>query len=358
MRRLGENSYYKELLRPKLNEILGETSYKLEHINGKRRLVIQTDRVDDDMLEEVKTTTEAIMPKGASLAQYNHHIEVSWRDIGKYDKVRKSTELKSMTTKTAFQNDLTSDGWWVYPMSAFTDLVGKYHFNWFHENSKLKVAHIFLPNAACYNEGIGHIENLVELVCVLGTTTNEGVFARNTSMRKLKFHCKKNLNFGNLCNNCTSLSEVDITWDEGAKVSGGAGGFSGCILNKESVIRLLNSLPEMAEQSITTGIHIDHQYDDEVLEAIANAEAKGWTLTVQWNGTQTTQASATYGLRKPPIYAKVAEIERSDGTVEQYLDWGHYVTNPEDYQEFSSLEEARDYFNLPEDSEELNKSEQ
>ena len=110
--------------------------------------------------------------------------------------------------------------------------------------------------------------------------------------------------------------------------------------------------------TITLGIHVDHKTDAEVLDAIANAEANGWTMTVQWNGTPTAQASVTYGLRKPPIYAKVSEMERPDGTTERVMDWGHYVTNPEDYQEFLSLEEAREYFGLPVENEELNNSEQ
>jgi hypothetical protein len=96
------------------------------------------------------------------------------------------------------------------------------------------------------------------------------------------------------------------------------------------------------------GIHIDHKTDEEVLTAIDNAEAKGWTLTVQWNGTATVAAASTYGLRKPPIYAKVDTIEHSDGATEQTLDWGHYVTNWEEngYMEFTSLEEAYAHFNL------------
>lgn len=39
MRRVGESVYYKEFLKPQLNEIVGEESYKLEHIVGRRKLV-------------------------------------------------------------------------------------------------------------------------------------------------------------------------------------------------------------------------------------------------------------------------------------------------------------------------------
>ena len=132
-------------------------------------------------------------------------------------------------------------------------------------------------------------------------------------------------------------------------------------LNKESALRLFNTVPtwtDTGEHNIAIGIHIDHQADEEVLAAISNAEAKGWTLEVRWNGTPITQTTSTFSLRKPPIYAKVSELERSDASKEQILNWGHYVTNPEDYQEFSSLEEAYEHFGLSNDLEKLNNSEQ
>ena len=124
------------------------------------------------------------------------------------------------------------------------------------------------------------------------------------------------------------------------------------ILDKASVLRICNTVPTWTTgtHELWLGIHIDHQTDEEVLAAIANAESKGWTLTVQWNGTPTAQAATTYGLRKPLIYAKVDEMERTDNTVERVLDWGHYVTDPTGYEEFRSVEAAREYFGLPEET--------
>lgn len=124
--------------------------------------------------------------------------------------------------------------------------------------------------------------------------------------------------------------------------------FNKCILNKESTLRFLNSIPSWsdgAEHKITIGIHIDHQTDEEVLAAIANAESKGWALTVEWNGTATAAASVMrFGQL---IYAKVGEIEMPDGTTERVLDWGHYVTDETGYETFRSLESAYEYFGLP-----------
>ena len=78
-------------------------------------------------------------------------------------------------------------------------------------------------------------------------------------------------------------------------------------LNKPSTLRLLRSIPSYTSGThlLSIGIHVDHQTDEEVLAAIANAESKGWTLTVQWNGTPTSTASTM--AMGSLIYAKVGE---------------------------------------------------
>ena len=94
---------------------------------------------------------------------------------------------------------------------------------------------------------------------------------------------------------------------------------------------------------------------------------KGWTVTFQYGGSST---SITYGLRDGeriipcPVYTKLIEIlpqegeeltdeEKNmaiycneDGTKFYEIEWGHDVTNPDDYQQFASLEEAIAYFNV------------
>ena len=127
--------------------------------------------------------------------------------------------------------------------------------------------------------------------------------------------------------------------------------FRDCILDKPSVVCILDSIPAYTygTHKLTIGIHVDHKTDEEVLAAIASAEAKGWTLSVIWNGTPAAQAATTYGLRKPPIYARVEERELPEGTTERVLDWGHYVTDPTGYEEFRTVEAAREYYGLPEE---------
>ena len=119
----------------------------------------------------------------------------------------------------------------------------------------------------------------------------------------------------------------------------------GCKLGKASVKEILYSIPSYTSgtHKLTIGIHVDHKTDEEVIAAIENAESKGWTLTVQWNGTPGTSTASTFSLRRRPIYARLGE-PMEDGT--RLLDWGHYVTDPSGYTEFASLEEAKEHFNI------------
>ncbi len=126
-------------------------------------------------------------------------------------------------------------------------------------------------------------------------------------------------------------------------------------LDKSSVLGILGSIPEWTDggtHKIGLGIYTGYQSDDDVIAAIAEAEAKGWTVSIRWATSPVPaewtaaqgEAAATYGLRRPPIYARVSEM---DG--EQYLDWSHYVTDSSGYEEFRSVEAAREYFGLPEE---------
>jgi hypothetical protein len=130
----------------------------------------------------------------------------------------------------------------------------------------------------------------------------------------------------------------------------------GTKVDKKTALLVLLGIPDRANPEmdfsnttgkLVLGIHRDFANDSEVAEAVAEAETKGWTLTVQWNGTATAAAASTYGLRRKPVYAKLGE-PMEDGN--QRLDWGHYVTNwaENGYQEFGSLDEAQEYFNIGE----------
>lgn len=77
---------------------------------------------------------------------------------------------------------------------------------------------------------------------------------------------------------------------------------------------------------------------------------KGWTVTWQYGGTDT---SITYDMRGQraipcPIYAQLieeedkdhAEYTNEDGSKFYNINWGHDVTNPQDFQQFDSIEDA------------------
>ena len=279
-----------------------------------------------------------------------------------------------------YLNDLTSDGSWVYPLDSFNGsfaaafraadmpfVHAEYHLpalkqkveagdNWYAYSNletlkvyspkvnsiyamfvgspKLREAHVYLPNASNVSHMFYNDSSLLKVTGFFPNVTNGKVF----------------LSIGGVASNKPVMScELEFP-----SLSEGDNMFAYCSLDKASALSVLRSIPAWDDgktHNLGIGIHIDHQNDEEVLTAIANAEAKGWTVAVQWNGTATAQASATYSLRKPPIFARVSELEHPDGTTERILDWGHYVTNPENYEEFPSLEAAHDYFNLEQPNE-------
>jgi hypothetical protein len=115
---------------------------------------------------------------------------------------------------------------------------------------------------------------------------------------------------------CTNFSSLypdyeSFSWP---KLSDATNMFNGCILDKPSIIKLSNALPDWTgdtkAHNITIGCHIDHKYDPEVNVALKKLQSsyttpieelggslcetvttdKGWTITVQWNGTATENA--------------------------------------------------------------------
>lgn len=349
-------------LNKELSAMLDGSQFETAWLADEKKLVVHTDRVSDDMLAAVLATAQAAAPAGAEVVQYNHNIEVSWRDIDKYAECESLKEMYEVAPeKIAAEdlgwtiryvlNDFTSDGDFVYRLTKLKKLqpsVGTAFIKLRIEKFKLELPSATNVNWAFY--GISyHDYSAVKDITLIApiATTAERAFADNAyGLRKIKAYLPRVTNF-HAFNNSRNLEEVegDFSSAENCKSM-----FEYTILNKKSALNVLTSIPSHASGShpLTIGIHVDHQSDDEVLAAIANAEAKGWTLTVQWNGTPTAAASVTYGLRKPPIYAKVSEIELPDGTTERVLDWGHYVTDPS-YEEFRSVEAAREYYGLPEE---------
>ena len=357
MRGVGESTYYTKLLRPQLEEVLNKSDYEMEHILGKRKLVVHTDRISDELNESIITLLERESPKINEVERYNHHIEVSWRDIDKYTHCLSCNDM--LAVNPDYKNDLTSDGEWVYPLNDYVGGANDPYKALLYNATNLRKINIILPKAKIPAAFVGATDVRGAFAgarweeCTFNfpeVTWADYTFAECDKMRKLTVNAPKLTDLKQFCRYSLSLEEIQLNV---GTVSNAKYAFDRTKFNKESalhVFSLLGGSYTSGEHILHIGIHVDHKTDEEVLTAIANAESKGWTLTVQWNGTPTTQAAVSYGLRKQPIYAKLGEMERPDGTTELVLDWGHYITNPEDYQEFSSLEEAREYFGISEEN--------
>ena len=256
-----------------------------------------------------------------------------------------------LAVNSDYMNDLTYDGSWVYPLPELGN-------SWqiFTSASKVKRLYFSAPKVTDSGE-ICETNNVeyVELNVPQCTRLRWAVW-RCSKVTEIQVNAPLMTQAQMFAEGCTRLR---VFRGSLSKLTDGSNMFHGCQLDKESVLLILNSLPAYTSGShpITIGIHIDYETDPDVLSAIALADiaqtpvaegGKGWTVTVQWNGTATTQTTSTYGLRRRPVYAKLSTIELFDGTTETLLDWGHYVTSWEErgYQEFASLEEAEEYFNI------------
>lgn len=118
-----------------------------------------------------------------------------------------------------------------------------------------------------------------------------------------------NLENGRLFFHMIPLETINL---QTPKLSNGSGMFGSSLLDKKSALTFINSLPSHSSGShpLSIGIHIDHKYDPEVNVALKKLQNsyitpieevggtlpeeitsfKGWTLTVQWNGTATENA--------------------------------------------------------------------
>lgn len=358
-------------LKAELTALLDGSKFELAWLAGEKKLVVHTDRISDELGDAVTALLERVLPQNIEVARYNHTFEISWRDLdpalppelaGKYNECKNGAEMQAVDAD--YGNDLTEDGRFLYPIESmeygFLSANDEYNVpGIFRGNKKLKklwknttLKNLKKGGYAWTRENamfeLSGLEELPPSLTLENLKDGQHMFAStNIQTIPANVNLSKATNLASMFENCKKLRRCESTLNM-QSVTRIGGMFTGTQFDGESACRILNNLPEKKLQ-LDIGIHVDHQHDEEVLEAIANAEAKGWTLTVRWNGTPTAQAATTYGLRKPPIYARVFEHERPDGTTERVLDWGHYVTDPTGYEEFRSVEAAREYFGLPDE---------
>ena len=171
---------------------------------------------------------------------------------------------------------------------------------------------IFFPNA---RNGILECPKNLSFKNVV-TMNNTFLKCKKITSFQTKDEMSKLTKATNAFNGCTSLSFLypdyeSFSWP---KLSDATDMFTSCILDKPSIIKLSNALPnwssDTATHKITIGCHIDHKYDPEVNLALKKLQSsyvtpieelggslsetvtsdKGWTITVQWNGTATENA--------------------------------------------------------------------
>lgn len=391
-----------------LNKFIGEASYELVWLSEENKLVIQTDSIPDASFETVLDIIRQYTPLNLAIDTYNHSLSINWRATNKYAMCKTHADVVAINAD--YRNDLTTDGEWVYVLPEMTTFEsnpngdGDWWAGFFYKSPLKKIkakfpkvtrCHAFLGGANKVEEAdiefpiADRVSALyrqqsalkkLRIIAPLATST-EGCFywarvqkpdwyvyyPKTTNCSGMFSECiyheeikgefgAEATNLDSMYNKCQKLKVFPTYYP---KASSADGMLNECQISKEIALAIINSFPTHASgtHKVTLGIHVDYEHDEELNAAIdlLNIEktpvaegGKGWTVVVQWNGTATASTASTFSLRRKPIYAKTREITLPDGETILELDWGHYVTNWEEngYQEFSSKEEAKEYFGV------------
>jgi hypothetical protein len=348
-----------DIFKKSLEVMLGIGKYVVEHLQEENKLIVHTDRLQDKEAQKVSELIERVVHQSLEIVRYNHYIAVSWRDINKYAECKTVADMQAVNAD--YKNDLTPDGEWIYPLPKFNAK------RLFDSAKNLKKFAVEMPSLTTMDymfylaavKEVKLVANKLQIVnfwlcqsleiveCIGEKITTIG-FSACPKLRIARFDSSKIINANYCYDNSAKLEEIPMRYPA---LSSGFEMFRLSQFNLEQASELLGSLPTWTDgkkHEIKIGIHVDYKTNPDMLSVIENTEAKGWTLTVVWNGTATTQTASTWGLRRPPIYAKAVEYNG-----EPRLAWGHYVTNWEanGYQEFGSEEEAREYYGITEQEE-------
>ena len=361
------------LVKDELMSILGDARLFDLDTDG-QKIIVHTDRLSDELLATVTDMLERFVPPFIEVVQYNHNMEVSWRDINKYAECTSKADM--LAVNPDYINDLTSDGSWVYPLPGMVD-VREPVFT----GSPMKHFRGSLPNLKVagegYNGGLLQGLNLISFECELPVLEQEAYsFIDSRSMKEwnielpmlrsafqmfrwssmTEWHIElPNLKKGHCMFGNSKMEDFKVGLPS---LSDGSYFFESCQINKESALRVLNSIPAYTsgKHPLHIGIHVDHQADEEVLAAIDAATVKGWTVQVQWNGAATASTFALRPAPPLPVYAKVDTFTDEEGDEQRSLNWCHQVSSPDGkepeelgYTLFESVAAAREYFGLPED---------
>jgi hypothetical protein len=216
---------------------------------------------------------------------------------------------------------LTNLGTFIYGCTKLTDfemdtrkIIG---FSYFGERAPLKRLNLAMGNATNINNAFmkntqGSNATKFESALPKVTTANNAFNYLSLNETKYPVDVNGNCIWDSLLPQHVIDGVPQYKYLTLPKLSSGDLMFSIARLNKESIISILNSLPTYTSgtHKFTIGCHVDHKYDPEVNIAIKKCqnsfttpieekgailpeevtENKGWTLTVQWNGTATENA--------------------------------------------------------------------
>lgn len=295
MRGVGESTYYTKLLRPQLEEVLNDSNYEIEHILGKRKLVVHTDRISDELNDSIIMLLERESPKNIEVERYNHHIEVSWRDINKYAHCVTYKDLYNVNSD--YGNDVTTDGEWVYPLPNLVTASDYPNsttnpYCLFRTSTKLKKWSVDLPKATTTfymfrGSTLEEFNGALPVVRSRYDGENKMFGTIGYTGQGLKVFKSSDFGIANGNKWFDYIQSFHAFEADLPKLTRGSLMFPSARLNKKSALRIFNSIPAYTsgDHPLTIGIHVDHQNDEEVLTAIADAEAKGWDFNraVEWN---------------------------------------------------------------------------
>lgn len=346
-----------KILEKRLTDMLGEGNVIVDPIDDDN-IVIHTDRVSEETLVAVDDLLKRVLPQNIDVVKYNHNIEVSWRDINKYAHCTNVDDM--LAVNPDYQNDLTEDGEWIYPLPVFNarrlfanaknlkkldiELPALTDMTYLTSWSGVKEVKLVVNNVTHFSLGLSDYLEVAEFVAEKATRFD---FTVCRKLRIARFDSSKITTAINGFERVSSLEECPMQYPA---LSTASNMFPLTQFNLEQTSELLGSLPTWTDgelHEITVGIHVDYQNDAEMLAVIENTESRGWTLTIRWNGTPTSGVSTT---DLEEIYAKVTESEHGEYTDENgnrcMLEWGHYVTDTTEHKLFYSLVEAEQYFKL------------
>ena len=163
-------------------------------------------------------------------------------------------------------------------------------------SSNVKKAIIKLPsvnNISTSVEGVGrnglYYDNTTERIYCELPILQDGIycFSRNTRLQEVEGDFHSLTNGTQFCRGCTSLYSFKANLP---KLSNGTDMFNNCVLNEESVLRILNTIPSYSDgsHSLHMGRKVNFATSNEIATILGtnvpivagNYSYKGWTITI------------------------------------------------------------------------------